>query len=79
MHAPLGDSASELDPASIHRIEGAIGRREPQAFAFAFNPIHPLSLSIHRTRIERSGLSDPGGRKSDMVVFVWLCGMGLAI
>ena len=56
----------------IHHIERghpvAVNLRE--AFAFAFTRLHSLSLSIHRTRIEESGLSDPVGRKSDMGVFV---------
>ena len=73
MHAPLDDSAAELDPASTHRIE----REHPVAVNLrrSLSPaldsrLHFLSLSIHRTRIVQSGLSDPGERESDMGVFV---------
>ena len=51
-------------------VDAPVARVYCQAFAFAFTRLHSLSLSIHRTRIERGGLSDPGERKSDMGVFV---------
>ena len=40
-----------------------------------------LSLSINRTRIERSGFSEPTGvmQKRHVAVLVWLYGIGLAI
>ena len=66
IRAPLDDSAAELDPGScVHSPfrKGPSGSRKPQAFEFAFTRLHSLSLSIHRTRIEQSELSDPGGCK----------------